>query len=146
MFFNRSQKGCCSKTQHSECVQSLRTCAYTPNLILESAQPRIISGNHRQVANIDSTKGITAVTIGETVRIIKGASVKLKCKATGVPTPDIVWTLNRKPIVDDNLILQTYDELLILDFDEKHTGDYKCVAKNIIGQARAWSDVRMVGK
>ena len=110
-----------------------------------SSQPKVIEGSHRNVINIDSPKKLTTVTIGETVRIVEGASLKLKCKSTGLPEPRIIWTINRKPI-DNEQFIESKNELLILNFKKEYAGDYKCVAKNIIGQSRAWSDIRIVGK
>ena len=85
------------------------------------------------------------IKIGETVNIIKGLPLRIKCEARGIPVPDISWELNRKPIKDDSII-QTKDSVLILKFQDKHKGYYKCVATNVLGQARAFSDVRIIGK
>ena len=85
------------------------------------------------------------IKIGETVNIIKGLPLRIKCEARGIPVPDISWKLNRKPIKDDSII-QTKDSVLILKFQDKHKGYYKCVARNVLGQARAFSDVRIIGK
>jgi len=104
-----------------------------------------MEGNHRNVINIDSTSKLKTVIIGETVRIVEGAPLKIKCESSGIPAPVITWTINRKPIESEE-ILQSGEELLILNFKKEYAGDFKCVAKNIIGQSRAWSDVRIVGK
>lgn len=104
-----------------------------------------MEGNHRNVINIDSTSKLKTVIIGETVRIVEGSPLKIRCKSSGIPAPVITWTINRKPIEDEE-ILQTGEELLILNFKKEFAGDFKCVAKNIIGQSRAWSDVRIVGE
>lgn len=105
----------------------------------------MIEGSHRNVINIDSPNKLTSVTIGETVRIVEGAALRLTCDSEGLPAPSIMWTINRKP-VDSDQIIESGIDLLILNFKKEYAGDYKCVAKNIIGQSRAWSDIRIVGK
>ena len=83
------------------------------------------------------------VNIGEFVRIIEGAPLKLQCIGTGVPKPDILWFLNREALLDDSVI-QTSNMLLILNFQPRHAGDYKCVAKNAVGEVRAFTEVRII--
>ena len=115
------------------------------NLIVDSLAPRISSSRSRNTKTIVSVTPSSLIKIGETVNIIKGLPLRIKCQARGIPAPDISWELNRKPIKDDSIIL-TKDSVLILKFQEKHKGYYKCVAKNVLGQARAFSDVRIIGK
>lgn len=70
--------------------------------------------------------------------------MRLTCDSDGLPAPSILWTINRKPIESDQII-ESKNDLLILNFRKEFAGDFKCVAKNIIGQSRAWSDIRIVG-
>lgn len=108
-----------------------------------SRSPRISAGRRSRTTKIISTARLVPIRIGETVQIIEGAPLKLICSTSGLPKPEISWELNRKPVLDDSII-QTGNTLLILHFQRKHVGDYKCKANNVVGEARAWSDVRMI--
>lgn len=112
--------------------------------LLGSRSPRISAGRRSRTTKIISTARLVPIRIGETVQIIEGAPLKLICSTSGLPKPEISWELNRKPVLDDSII-QTGNTLLILHFQRKHVGDYKCKANNVVGEARAWSDVRMIG-
>ena len=75
------------------------------------------------------------------MRIVEGAPLKLRCNFTGVPQPSLKWLFNRSPLQDDTII-RTENALLILQFERRHQGDYKCIAENVLGMASAWSDVK----
>lgn len=67
-------------------------------------------------------------------------TIKLTAKVTGVPQPEITWLRNNKPLQPSDRIKSEFDgeniTLTITQADsETDSGDYKCVASNIIGKA-----------
>jgi len=82
-----------------------------------------------------------------------GKSVALICEATGYPIPAIEWTWTR---VDGKTVFLPSDDLKVsvnmrggpekwqvtgwlqvMDMEEKHEGDYTCIAQNELGMDRA---------
>ena len=57
-----------------------------------------------------------------------GQNLKLSCKATGKPQPEVSWFRKAE-------FLQTSPTLLITNLIEEDTGTYTCVAKNLIGSS-----------
>nr|XP_047139579.1 hemicentin-1 [Hydra vulgaris] len=108
-----------------------------------SGPPVIQSGSRRRTVEILSSKASNVVKVGDFVKIVEGAPLKLLCNASGVPHPHITWFFGRDPLVDDSVI-QTSTMLLILNFQPHHAGDYKCVAKNAVGETRAFTEVRLI--
>ena len=95
----------------------------------------------QEVLNADS---MVSVAVGTTLKVVEGASVTIRCHASGKPKPKITWELNRKP-VQDPYILHTDDSLVFVKFHNYHSGYYKCQAENVMGKTRAFSDVRTQG-
>jgi hypothetical protein len=67
-------------------------------------------------------------------------TIKLSAKVTGIPRPDVTWLRNNKPLQQSDRIKSEYDgeniTLTITKADsETDSGDYKCIASNIIGKA-----------
>uniref|UniRef100_A0AC34PXJ3 Ig-like domain-containing protein n=1 Tax=Panagrolaimus sp. JU765 TaxID=591449 RepID=A0AC34PXJ3_9BILA len=62
---------------------------------------------------------------------IPGDSLILPCEVEGEPRPDIQWYLNGRPApgtVDHS------GSLVIDNINERHTGEYTCVATNFVGK------------
>jgi hypothetical protein len=83
----------------------------------------------------------------EEVSVKQNETIKLTAKVVGNPVPDIMWLRNNRPLKADNKKIQyIYDgeniELIIKSADsETDSGDYKCIASNIIGKASHGSKV-----
>jgi hypothetical protein len=76
----------------------------------------------------------------EEVVVKQNETIKLSAKVTGMPQPEITWLRNNKPLQPSDRIKSEYDgeniTLTITKADsETDSGDYKCVASNIIGKA-----------
>ena len=76
----------------------------------------------------------------EEVTIKQNETIKLTAKVTGTPTPDITWLRNNKPLQPSDKIKPEFDgenlTLTIFKADsETDSGDYKCLAANIVGKA-----------
>jgi len=65
--------------------------------------------------------------------------VTLSCNADGIPIPTISWTRDGSPIETSNnsriSILSDNKDLEITNVRRTDSGEYRCVASNIIGNA-----------
>lgn len=76
----------------------------------------------------------------EEVTVKQTKTIVLSAKVTGNPVPDITWLRNNKPLQPSDRIQTEFDgdnlTLTILNADsETDSGDYKCIASNIVGKA-----------
>lgn len=76
----------------------------------------------------------------EEVTVRQKETIVLTAKVTGNPVPDITWLRNNKPLQPSERIQPEFDgenlKLTILNADsETDSGDYKCIASNIVGKA-----------
>lgn len=72
--------------------------------------------------------------------VYEKGTIKLYARVTGNPVPEIFWLRNNDTLKSTNRIKMTYDgeniELLIKQANvETDSGDYKCVACNMVGKA-----------
>lgn len=68
-----------------------------------------------------------------------GDTIKLKCRATGNPEPDIVWmkNSNKLSLHDSQYHLMSDGSLQIQNADANTMGQYECMAKNILGETKS---------
>lgn len=68
-----------------------------------------------------------------------GETVSLKCRASGDPTPDIVWMQNSFKIPADNPRYHLLEDgtLRIADADTDLVGEYECMAHNMVGETKS---------
>lgn len=76
----------------------------------------------------------------EEVVVKQGETITLTAKVVGNPVPDITWLRNNKPLQPSQRIIPEFDgedlKLTIMNADsEIDSGDYKCIASNIVGKA-----------
>lgn len=77
---------------------------------------------------------------------------EFKCKATGVPSPQLVWYKDDKEIKpDDKHITINYvddgeSSLLIVDLLPEDDGTYKCVATNEVGSDKCKAELFVEGE
>lgn len=76
----------------------------------------------------------------EKTTVKQNETIKLCAKVTGTPTPEVTWLRNNKPIqLSDRIIPEINGESVTLTIknadSETDSGDYKCIASNIIGKA-----------
>ncbi len=76
----------------------------------------------------------------EKVTVKQNETVTLKAKVHAVPPPEVTWLRKNKPIQSNDKITTEFDgeniTLTIKNIDsETDSGDYKCIASNIIGRA-----------
>ncbi|XP_078407396.1 LOW QUALITY PROTEIN: hemicentin-1-like [Cetorhinus maximus] len=65
-----------------------------------------------------------------------GDRVLLHCQATGEPLPTVEWTKNGHPVREnEHLVVLPNSTLQILSAVEEDTGEYECVARNLMGSS-----------
>ncbi|XP_048799711.1 myopalladin isoform X3 [Lagopus muta] len=69
----------------------------------------------------------------------EGRLCRLDCKVSGLPTPDLTWLLNGKPVLPDGthkmLVRETGVHSLLIDpLSQNDAGTYTCLATNKTGQ------------
>lgn len=88
------------------------------------------------------------ITKFKSVEVVEGNNIRLKCRWTGKPTPEIKWYHNGELIKDSRrLRVFTDDEsstLTITQAAVDDEGEYKCVARNDSGSAICKGEVTIL--
>lgn len=66
----------------------------------------------------------------------EGEDVELKCKASGIPSPEIKWIHNGKPIaeaLENPRRIVSLNSVVIKNLVKNDTGNYGCNATNSLG-------------
>lgn len=102
--------------------------------------PPLIS-NVKGTFEITDIRDIVSITTGAVVTIPRGVTVRVKCLATGIPTPSIAWykqlpgRKKRYPVVQGQDVQVLYDfSLSITNAAVNDAAYYICVASNIAGK------------
>ncbi|NXU70367.1 MYPN protein, partial [Oreotrochilus melanogaster] len=80
----------------------------------------------------------------------EGQLCRLDCKVSGLPTPDLTWLLNGKPVLPDGthkmLVRETGVHSLLIDpLSQNDAGTYTCLATNKTGQNSFTLELTVVG-
>ncbi|XP_009892281.1 PREDICTED: myopalladin [Charadrius vociferus] len=81
----------------------------------------------------------------------EGRLCRLDCKVSGLPTPDLTWLLNGKPVLPDGthkmLVRETGVHSLLIDpLSQNDAGTYTCLATNKTGQNSFTLELTVVAK
>ena len=80
--------------------------------------------------------------------VVEGNNVRLKCRWTGRPTPEIQWYHNGDPVKDSRRVKVFSDDesstLTITQATFDDEGEYKCVARNDSGSATCKAEVTVL--
>ncbi|NWY04574.1 MYPN protein, partial [Nothoprocta ornata] len=81
----------------------------------------------------------------------EGRLCRLDCKVSGLPTPDLTWLLNGKPVLPDAthkmLVRETGVHSLLIDpLTQNDAGTYTCLASNKTGQNSFTLELTVVAK
>ncbi|XP_053891176.1 myopalladin [Malaclemys terrapin pileata] len=81
----------------------------------------------------------------------EGRLCRLDCKVSGLPTPDLMWLLNGKPVLPDSthkmLVRETGVHSLLIDpLTQNDAGTYTCIATNKTGQNSFSLELSVVAK
>lgn len=68
-----------------------------------------------------------------------GESLRLRVTASGAPAPDFSWFVDGNPPPEDDIRIETLRqlgclEIRIEDLRNEHSGDYRIVARNELGE------------
>ncbi|GFO38540.1 titin, partial [Plakobranchus ocellatus] len=97
-----------------------------------------------QKAELEAPKFIVAI---ETVEACVGETATFTCKATGKPTPELLWYKNDKPIASEDKQFtvtspgEGESSLVVVDLRPEHDGTYTCEAKNEAGTAKCKAEL-----
>lgn len=104
------------------------------------AVPPLIS-NVKGSFEITDIRDLVSITTGAVVTIPRGVAVRIKCIATGVPSPNITWYRKGQNAKDKSLLVPNDNMNIMKDYSLliAHTlvvdaAYYTCVATNIAGQ------------
>ncbi|RXN02046.1 Myopalladin [Acipenser ruthenus] len=81
----------------------------------------------------------------------EGRLCRLDCKVSGLPTPDLLWLMNGKPVLPDNthkmLVRENGVHSLLIDpLMQSDAGTYTCIATNKAGQNSFCLELTVVAK
>ena len=79
---------------------------------------------------------------------MEGANMTLSCNATGNPEPSISWVKDGFPINSNSRISFSHDKqrLTITNVSRMDSGEYRCVARNRVGNNTSNSKVNVLCK
>lgn len=90
---------------------------------------------------ITDIRDLVSITTGAVVTIPRGVAVRIKCIATGVPSPNITWYRRGENSKEKSLLVPNENTKIMKDYSLQiaHTlvvdaAYYTCVATNIAGQ------------
>jgi hypothetical protein len=84
----------------------------------------------------------TKATVGMKIKTLSTTSVFLKCPATGSPEPMIQWSKSGQLIVSgDRIALTEEGDLVIQKSRTSDSGEYRCLARSVLGEDTAFSTV-----
>lgn len=79
------------------------------------------------------------------VDAVERTSVRLECRVTGAPTPEVRWYRDNEPLIEGDKYQFDVDDglysLVINDVTEDDSGHYKVIARNSAGREHATADV-----
>lgn len=83
-------------------------------------------------------------------KTLQNTTVQFECPVLGTPTPEIMWSKNRTPILDSpykNLqVSKNGRRLIISNIKTDDASTYTCTATNIAGQATEQYILQVHGK
>lgn len=80
----------------------------------------------------------------------EGTSAKLDCRVSGFPKPEVKWYHGTEPLVASRkFVIEESEDMCILTITkvtEEDAGTYRCVAKNLAGEAACSGNLRVERK
>lgn len=113
-------------------------------LCSEPSQPSI--SPPKGAITSDDYRSVTA-GVGSKIDAFEGATVKITCTVTGVPKPDVQWSMDGETISPGgHLTLDVNGSLVIDGAFLQDSGDYTCTANSRGGQTSATSSLDIRGR
>ena len=85
------------------------------------------------------------MTVGQRLELLSLSNVTIRCPVSGLPHPEITWSLDGRNLVTGGRIRVQGGSLVISSADTLDSGRYTCVASNLVGQARAQAYLTVIG-
>ncbi|KAF9422086.1 hypothetical protein HW555_002107 [Spodoptera exigua] len=82
-----------------------------------------------QIKDIVAFRNGEGVTVEGSVEVVQGSRLRIACKATGNPIPDIQW-IKQGRVVSENSYDIDYADLILNDVQVGQSGLYICIASN----------------
>lgn len=105
--------------------------------------PRI---NSSKTAIVQLTKQNPVVSlVGNKITILEGTSVSLVCEATGLPEPEVRWTLANIPVTSDGHVTIDGGVVKFRKVGRGDAGTYSCKATSLVGMDTASTVIDVKG-
>ena len=76
----------------------------------------------------------------------EGHNMSFYCRAGGNPTPSVEWRLKGRKLLSGAKYLVREGQLVVRNLSFNDTGQYTCVAKNILGSSKASGNLTVRSK
>ncbi|XP_041917172.1 leucine-rich repeat, immunoglobulin-like domain and transmembrane domain-containing protein 3a [Alosa sapidissima] len=137
-------------------IIELSKMAETPIVLMDAflacSGPENLAGVLFQRAELDQCVKPSVQTSATKITSQLGSNVLLRCDATGKPTPDLTWTRADGSPFNHTVVQESPGEGVrwsIIGLNGilyKDSGDYRCKAKNVAGNAEAYITVSVAGE
>lgn len=78
---------------------------------------------------------------------LTGTPITIDCLATGVPSPQVIWTKDGRELRSGSgYVIYENGTLLIIQASREERGKYKCTVKNKNGEDSTTSTIDTVGE
>ncbi|XP_048583436.1 hemicentin-2 isoform X2 [Nematostella vectensis] len=104
----------------------------TSHLILIAGSIPVITRSADVIEDQSKFSNLT-VTIGTKVTLLASSSIKITCKAIGIPKPVVTWTMRGRPVVPSDRVMVEKNALVFLKILATDTGNVVCTANNARG-------------
>ncbi|XP_051514148.1 leucine-rich repeat, immunoglobulin-like domain and transmembrane domain-containing protein 3a [Myxocyprinus asiaticus] len=118
---------------------------------LTCSGPENLAGVLFQRAELDQCLKPSIMSSATKITSPLGSNVLLRCDATGFPTPTLLWTRADGSAVDNTVVQESPGEgvrwsiLSLHGIVLKDAGDYRCMAKNVAGNAKTYITLSVDG-
>jgi hypothetical protein len=111
--------------------------------IIEPIAPRV---NSSQTAVVQLTnQNQVDSRVGSKITILAGTTVTITCEATGLPEPEVDWTLANIPVTSDDHVTIDGGMIKITKAGRDDAGIYSCKATSLVGMDTAVSVITVRG-
>lgn len=112
---------------------------------LLAGQKPIISSSDEIESSLTGFTKLTS-TIGSSISILAGSGIRILCPVRGIPRPVVTWNIKRKSNSNRMFLDKTQNFVTIPKLVSGDFGEFTCIAKNILGEARASSALNVIGE
>lgn len=107
-------------------------------------KPVILTPEGKTLPPSDSTSIV--LPVGSNITVFSTARISIKCRARGVPKPNIRWTVNGTEISATDKIFIGPNNLDLVNVATDDALEYTCTAENLFGKDTRSSTLSVLGK